>query len=136
MPGIVVGVDGSEASLRAVDWAAVEAARRRVGLTVCVVVYGPPEEAVLWAGSHMTPMLAEQVMRRAVERAGQAAVEVSVGERVSIGAPAQALLEQAWDADLLVVGSRGHGGLAGLLIGSVSRHVLRHAECPVAVIRS
>jgi nucleotide-binding universal stress UspA family protein len=62
MPGIVVGVDGSEASLRAVDWAAAEAARRGVGLTVYVAVHGPPEEAMLWADPQMIPMLADQVM--------------------------------------------------------------------------
>jgi nucleotide-binding universal stress UspA family protein len=135
MPGIVVGVDGSEASLRAVDWAAAEAARRGIGLTVCVVVYGPPEEAVLWTGPHMTPVLANQVMRRAAKRATFAASEVPVKERTVIATPAGGLLDQAAEADLLVVGSRGLGAFTGLLVGSVSEQVAEHAACPVVVVR-
>jgi nucleotide-binding universal stress UspA family protein len=135
MPGIVVGVDGSEASLRAVDWAAAEAARRGVGLTVFVAVYGPPEEAVLWTGPHMTPQLADQVMRRAAERARDAAAGVPVDVRTVIATPTRGLIDQAAEADLLVVGSRGLGAFTGLLVGSVSEQVAEHATCPVVVVR-
>jgi len=135
MARIVVGVDGSEASFRAVDWAAAEAASRGIGLTVCVAVYGPPEQAVLWAEPDLTPMLADQIVARAAERARRVAADVAVDARVGVETPTRHLLDQAGDADLLVVGSRGLGAFTGLLLGSVSEQVAEHAPCPVVLVR-
>jgi len=136
MAGVVVGVDGSESSLRAVEWAAAEAARRRGKLTVCAVLYGPPEDAVLWVGPDMVPILNDEIVRRATYRAKQVAPEVSVTQRMVVGTPTQQLLDEARHADLMVVGSRGHGAFTGLLLGSVSEQIAEHAECPVAVVHN
>jgi nucleotide-binding universal stress UspA family protein len=66
--------------------------------------------------------------------AGQAA-GVEVRTSVEEGHPAEVLIERSKEADLLVVGSRGHGGFAGMLLGSVSHHLVAHASCPVVVLR-
>jgi len=60
---------------------------------------------------------------------------VEITSAVRRGAAAEVLLDAADEADLLVVGSQGHGGFAGMLLGSVSQHCVRHARCPVAIIR-
>lgn len=70
----------------------------------------------------------------ALRRASEAGVTVT-GE-VAEGHPAEVLLKAAAGADLLVVGSRGHGGFAGMLLGSVSSHAVHHAHCPVLVVRT
>ena len=62
--------------------------------------------------------------------------EVEVERRVVEGAPAAVLVEESWGADLLVVGSRGHGGFAQPLLGSVSQQCAHHAQCPVVIVRS
>jgi len=141
MPGIIVGVDGSDHSYHALEWAIEEAAMRQVPLTV-LTVYQP--EAGYWGSpllSAAEPDPAEQAREMAQEetdtalaKAGPAAQPPSVTVRAVPGLPGDALLRAAADADVLVVGSRGTGGFKRLLLGSVSVQVTHHAHCPVVVI--
>lgn len=138
---IVVGVDGSEAALHALRWA-VDLARA-VGASVEVVTayhYTPVGVGSPWvppvpiAGEHDMRDSAREVLDAAVELAD--AADVVVERTVAEGGAAMRLQDRAEDADLLVVGSRGHGGFAGLLLGSVSRRCLSHPARPVAVVPS
>ena len=133
---VLVGVDGSDASLRAVDWAAADAASRDSTLVVCcVAVAGTAERPMLWDGQELILVPAEDVVRKATARARQESAELVVTGSVLRGDPAQQLLDRAREARLLVVGARGLGGFIGLLVGSVSEQVAGHAACPVVVVR-
>jgi nucleotide-binding universal stress UspA family protein len=133
---VVVGADGSEPSLRAVRWAAQEAAMRAAGLTVCcVAVAGTDEQPMLWDGQQLVLIPADDVLRRAIRVATDATAEVAVAGDVLRGDPAYQLLARAREAELLVVGARGLGAFVGLLVGSVSEHVAGRADCPVVVVR-
>ena len=131
---VVVGADGSEASLRAVEWAAAEARWRGCRL---VVVH-----ANFWrSGALRTPEFHEEAAREAgilttaVERARKACPDLEV-EGVAVEPPAgRALVQASADACLLVVGSRGRGPVQELLLGSVSRECVLHAQCSVLVVR-
>jgi nucleotide-binding universal stress UspA family protein len=140
MPGIIVGIDGSAHSRRALEWAAREAALRRVPLTVLTV----QETSVgYWGGGHVTRgdreateharEIAQVEADKVLDELGDARPE-SVTVRSVSGGPARQLLAAARDADMIVVGSRGAGGFARLLMGSVSTQVSHHARCPVAII--
>jgi nucleotide-binding universal stress UspA family protein len=149
MPGtIVVGVDGSEGAERALRWAVEEAALRRAQLRVVhawrvplleaapepFVLALPIPDAHLEAIGDAYRSRAAALLDDAVERAvdGDPGLEL---DRVLLEGPAAAeLLRAAEDADLLVVGSRGRGGFAGLLLGSVGQHVAQHAPCPVVIV--
>lgn len=138
MDVIVVGVDGSEASGVALEYAVEEAARRGASLRV-VSVWEMPVLPAPPVG--MPPGLvgghaeyAETIVAEAVERAQELQPDVPCEGLVLFGYPGTMLVEQGQDAALLVVGRRGHGGLAGLLMGSVSRHVADHAPCPVTIV--
>ena len=133
---VVVGVDGSDESTGALRWALAEA-RLTPSQVVAVAAWHWPASAVgiipltdvdLAAGARD----AAQTAVDSVVQEGDAPVEVRVRE----GLPAPVLLEAARSADLLVVGSRGHGAFSGLLLGSVSQHCVSHATCPVVVVRS
>lgn len=141
MPGITVGVDGSGHSQRALEWAIKEAAIRHAPLTVLTV---HPVAGSAWTG---TPIASPgdrpetEKMRQAAEEATQKAVgqmgepgPSSVTVHAVSGLPAKELIDASGDADLLVVGARGGGGFAKLLLGSVSSQVVNHAACPVVVI--
>jgi nucleotide-binding universal stress UspA family protein len=133
---IVVGVDGSEPSLAALQWA-LEEARLRSGQVRLVTVWHYPVigDAAGKAEDHDSfGDNARNVHADALRRASETGVPVS-GE-VTEGHPADVLLEAAAGADLLVVGSRGHGGFAGMRLGSVSSHAVHHAQCPVLVIHT
>jgi nucleotide-binding universal stress UspA family protein len=131
---VVVGVDGSASSRRALAWAAEEARLRGVRLRALHAVELPPSG---WPGlDGLAGVAADEghaLLSGAIEsELGEAAdVELEV-PRTSA---ARALLEAAEDADLLVVGSRGHGGFAGLLLGSVGHQCAQHAPCPVVIVR-
>jgi nucleotide-binding universal stress UspA family protein len=145
MPGIIVGVDGSEPSRRALGWAMREAARHDFPLTVLTVHRASvrPATEVYW------PMLdlpdgarvdeasvrkaAQEMVNAAAAEMGQPAPDVTVN--VTDGNPAEELVRASRDADMLVVGSHGSGGFASLLLGSVSSQVVHHAGCPVVVVR-
>ena len=143
MSGIVVGVDGSNESGRALGWAIREAALHHAPLTVMNVRPGPvrPATGVYWA-LHTLPEggLSQEQARQAVQEfinqvaseIGEKVPEVTVN--VAYGGAAEELVNASRDAEMLVVGSRGSGGFARLLTGSVSSQVAHHADCPVAVI--
>ena len=136
---VVVGVDGSASSLRAVDFAFDEAARRAARLVAVhswwiEVVEGM---VVTTGGSPQWQLAAERMHAEVAESlAGhrQRYPEVDVEVRMVNDHPVDALVSASGDADLLVVGSRGRGGFAGLLLGSVSRGAMTRATCPVAVV--
>jgi len=144
MPGIVVGVDGSDHSRRALIWAMRQAALQQVSLTVLAVRPDPvrPVTGVYW-GVHVyaedthNPEVVRKAIQEIVERVaneiGETAPQVAV--TVVTGDPAEELIKVSRGADMVVVGSRGSGGFASLLMGSVSSKVMHHAACPVVVIR-
>lgn len=135
---IVVGVDGSDHSSIALDFAYGEARRRDARLTVVhayatPVYWGVPEfGAVVPPQPHdETVAEAEAVLERVLADAPD---DVAIERSVVEGPAASVLLDAAEQADLLIVGSRGHGGFMGLLLGSTSHQVVTHATCPVTVV--
>lgn len=142
MPGIVVGIDGSEHSHRALEWAVREAALRQAALTVLTVnraVAGTfTGNAVAYTGDTDLARSAHNAARQetlsvldAVDAAGR---PPAVTVHAMTGLPADELIQASLDADLVVVGSRGAGRLRRLVRGSVSAEVSQHARCPVVVI--
>jgi len=149
MDTIVVGVDGSPGAHEALRWALTEARLRGAALRVVhawMVPFieaipepwvlginppGPPIEKVHETLRQEAEKVLESSARDAVE-AGDVEVEVELVE----GRAAQKLLEVARPADLLVVGTRGRGGFAGLLLGSVSQQCAHHAPCPLVIVPS
>jgi nucleotide-binding universal stress UspA family protein len=134
---VIAGTDGSEASMRAVEWAAREAAARRRDLYIFAVPAMPRgwqpgrPDAV---AEHLCAV-ADLALATAAARAAELEPDLCVcTERLS-GPPAQALLGAAAGGSMLVVGSRGAGGFEALLLGSLSRHVAFAAPCPVVVAR-
>lgn len=143
MPGIIVGVDGSDHSRHALGWAMREAAKHQLPLTV-LSIHPPavrPATGIYWGlRGYPENSFDLELARRAVQdfvdkvagETGEAAPEIIV--RVLVGDVAEELIRASGDADMLVVGSRGSGGFARLLLGSVSSQVAQHASCPVVVI--
>jgi nucleotide-binding universal stress UspA family protein len=137
---IVVGVDGSPSSRTALEWAAAEADDHRADLVVVNVwehTLLPPAGSVS-VSEHYVPDPSQRTAEDLVEIIKEVLGEnppVLVQPEVKQGNPAKILIEQSETADLLVVGTRGHGGFGGLVLGSVSQHVAAYAKCPVAVIR-
>ncbi|MDX1621599.1 MAG: universal stress protein [Nitriliruptorales bacterium] len=133
---VVVGVDGSANADAALEWALAYAKDRgaRVGVIFAWLyeVIGVPGARFPVETRDKAEARAEQVVDDALARVGSDDVEVESITR--LGAPQKVLLEAAADADLLVVGSRGHGGFAGLLLGSVSLQCVTHAPCPTVVV--
>jgi nucleotide-binding universal stress UspA family protein len=139
MPGILVGVDGSGHSERALEWAAREAAVRHTSLTVLAVhqaVHG-------WTGTLYFPDDEAQVQKVAeAARAETDKVLAGLGDdrpesvtvRAVHGYPAEEIINAGADADMIVLGARGAGGFARSLIGSVSGQVAQHATVPVLII--
>ncbi|HEU5085407.1 MAG TPA: universal stress protein [Acidimicrobiales bacterium] len=136
MPRIVVGVDGSPASVRALQQAVGLAAALGAEVDAVhswLVSYGATELSMMPAvPSTELQAAAEQTLAEAV--AAVDAKGVTVNRIVIEGDAASTLLDAARGADMLVVGSRGHGGFVGLLLGSVSHKVIHHAPCPVLVV--
>ena len=142
MSGITVGIDGSDHSIRALEWAANEAGVRNTPLTV-LTVHAVPQSG--WTGNPIIVpqdpedlekerLAAEEMTLKVTSQLGGAR-PASVAVRAAIGFPAQGLIEASHDADLMVVGSRGAGGFVKLVAGSVSDQVVHHAHCPVVVVR-
>ncbi|GAB2577677.1 universal stress protein [Microlunatus antarcticus] len=138
---VVVGIDRSPGSSRALRWAADEALDHSAELYV-VMAYSVPAPPVS-IGYGQPPWRAEDEWRKDAEGALREALRTTLGDAPEVfirsdvveGSPAKALIDASQEADLLVVGTRGHGGFAGLLLGSVSQHVTAHAGCTVAVVR-
>jgi nucleotide-binding universal stress UspA family protein len=136
---IVVGIDGSPGSRKALTWAAAEAAAHDAELVVINV----------WEHTLLPPAGSVSVSERYVPDPSQRTTDdlvqvikeelgdeppVLVRAHVKQGRPAKVLIEESATADLLVVGKRGHGGFVGLVLGSVSQHVAAYAKCPVTVV--
>jgi nucleotide-binding universal stress UspA family protein len=142
---IVVGIDGSELGRAALRWARDEARLRDATLVaVHAWTFVPPAPM---AEPGMIPVPAADLMGDldSERSAAQSLLDESVAEaegggvrieqRLVEGPPGDVLAAAAADADLIVVGSHGRGGLAAALLGSVSQHVVRHASCPVVIVR-
>lgn len=141
MTGITVGFDGSHSAQQALEWAMREAAFRHAPLTVLTV---HPVAASGWTGNPIilpedqpevdkARQAAEDAIAKAAAELGEpSAAPVTV--RAVSGFPAEQLINASRDADLVVVGSRGHSRISRLLLGSVSSQVLHYAHCPVAVV--
>ncbi|GGO66748.1 universal stress protein [Nonomuraea cavernae] len=134
--GVVIGVDRSPSSRRALRWAAAEAEARKLPLTVCHAWEWPYHE---WPGEVVPLELARRPAARLLDLAAAWARRhhpgVPVNTVLERGAAAALLIDLSRTADLVVVGSRGYRGLAGLLAGSVSTQVATRVACPVIVVR-
>jgi nucleotide-binding universal stress UspA family protein len=138
MSRIVVGVDGSAASVRALGWALGQA-RATGGVVEAVIAWDIPTSygaGPTVADGEDLAGAAQQALAAAVDGVSSAYPGVAVQRRVLRGHPAAVLVDQTKDADLLVVGSHGRGGFAGVLLGSVSQQCVHHATCPVVVVRT
>jgi nucleotide-binding universal stress UspA family protein len=139
--GIVVGVDGSPASNFAVCWAARDAAMRHIPLTLVHMVNAVtmwPQvpmsaEAVVWQEDDGRRVLDEAV--KIAEDATKTYRRIEISSELRHSPPVPTLAEMSEEAEMVVVGSTGRGAVARVLLGSVSSGVVRHASCPVAVIR-
>src|SRR5437764_9087657 len=140
VPGsVVVGVDGSQAALNAVRWAAAEALSMQCPLSLMHTLEWPLVSYPLPAGlrTDWTQEMHEQGRRwlqEAQEAAKLTASGIQTQVHLSTGDPRERLLAEAEHARDLVVGSRGLGGLTGMLLGSTSATVAQHASCPVVVV--
>ncbi len=139
MSGIIVGVDGSAHSRKALEYAAKEAAAHHTSLTVLTVhqavrdVYGSvanyPEDASLTDKARQAAQAeTDEVLAGLSDRPD------SVTVRAVHGLPAEELVNAAQGADMVVMGSRGAGGFARLILGSVATQVSHHANCPVLIV--
>jgi nucleotide-binding universal stress UspA family protein len=137
---ILVGVDGSEGSLRALRWAAEEAALRGA-VVVAAAVWQSPYDYLLGSAGYYVPVdegelvkAARDTLAKAIATVAAEHPDVRIEPLVVEGDPAETLCEQADNADLLVVGSRGHGAFGELLLGSVSSKCAHHCRRPVLII--
>jgi nucleotide-binding universal stress UspA family protein len=137
---IVVGVDGSDNSRKALEWAYEEAAQHGAALTVVTTWHTP---SLPLYGSVAPDNYPDQPRREALElldrfTAALVPKDPTVDVRTSVEEgknPAQVLIERSREAQLVVVGARGRDGFIGMLLGSVPQHVVAHAQCPVVIVR-
>ncbi len=136
---IVVGVDGSEESFQAAEWAALEAKRHGSPLRIVSAPAAMPRVRAYHATESTVAIALRGVSARALDAAVARSEEVAPGLSMTTGllsgAPALAVAESGSTAAMLVVGARGVGGFAGMVLGSVSRYAAAYAPCPVMVIR-
>lgn len=136
---IVVGVDGSSTSTAALRWALTDAVRRHAAVDAVACWQWPASAGGFMPYTDLdlsvpTAEAAEIAVAAAVAATADADT-LSVKTHVVEGYPARVLTEWAVGADLLVVGSRGHGALASVLLGSVGLHCASHSPCPVLIVR-
>ena len=138
---IIAGTDGSGDSLRAVEWAAREAALRRAPLQIVSVAAHSPRKS-RHQPSGRPDDVAEAgyesyagALTAAAERASELEPELAIETRLLFGPPARTLAETTADASMLVVGCRGAGLFSALVLGSASRYAATHGRCPVVVGR-
>ncbi len=145
-PPIVVGVDGSEDSKDALRWAARQARVTDTGLDVVTAWHMPVDFGTVWqmpATYGKSRDLSETglakdartMLSATIEEVLGASPHVEVTPKLVSGHAAPVLIDASRHAALLVVGGRGYGGFAGMLLGSVSQHCVQHAACPVVVVR-
>ncbi len=137
-PGlVVVGFDGSPSATAALEWAARYAALTGARLRA-VSAWGYPNTLgyPIVYGNENFEETARNTLHEAIGRVLVAHPGLAAEELVAEGTAIEVLLQEAKGASLLVVGSRGHGGFVGMLLGSVSAHAVHHAHCPVVVVRS
>ncbi|GAA4682123.1 universal stress protein [Pseudonocardia yuanmonensis] len=130
---VVAGIDGSDLAIGAARWAAAEAARHRCVLRLVRAYRMPPASnpeaaSLLWSHAH-------HQLWNAAHRVRAVVPELAVEQAVVEGDPTEVLLHESAGARLLVVGTRGVGGFAALLVGSVGAALARRAECPLVVVR-
>jgi nucleotide-binding universal stress UspA family protein len=151
---VVVGVDGSAGARAALRWAIAEARLRQARLRAVhawapdygagylgggyASIGGGYGYAAADAGDYVSAIrqAAEEMLERVIAELAAEAEGVEIEREVIEGVGAQVLVEAAGAGDLLVVGSRGHGGFAGLLLGSVSQQCAHHARCPVVIVHA
>jgi len=139
---VVVGVDGSAASGAALAWAARYADAIGARLRAVLAWHYPsaagnppvgvaPESVTSEVEQSRYEILDEAIAATFGDRSPR-----EIERKLVYGHPVQALIDESKEADLLVVGHRGHGGFTGMLLGSVSTHLVTHASCPVTVVRA
>ena len=139
---VVVGIDGSDSSREALEYALADAAARGDRIRAVSVV-APPDS---WATAYGLPTMQTRegefdAARKALDKVvadvveGAGAQDIPVETRAVVGLPAEALVEQADEADVLVIGHRGRGRIASAVLGSVGLHCVLHAPCPVTIVR-
>ncbi|HEY2506630.1 MAG TPA: universal stress protein [Streptosporangiaceae bacterium] len=141
-PRVVVGVDGSAESVRALRWAADYA--RATGATIRAILswHYPAAAGIAPVGRAPKPV-SDEVRANMQQSLDAALTEVygiaspdGVQGQLDYGHPAKVLVDESRTADLLVVGNRGHGAFTGMLLGSVSMYCVSNAACPVVVVRN
>jgi nucleotide-binding universal stress UspA family protein len=136
---IVVGMDGSESALRAAKWGAQEATLRGRGLTLAHAVIPVVTSGIFGMGVPPRLDLIDDIRIGAITELTRIAADLDCTDvliHVEIGTPSDLFLHASDTAELIVLGSRGRGGFANLLLGSVGTQVASHANCPVVVMRA
>jgi len=134
---IVVGTDGSTSSILALEWAARQAEHIHATLEIVAAWEWPTNFGWSFFPEGYDPAGDLHKMLGPIVASLQSAhPDVAMSSKIVEGHPAPVLIEESKGAELLVVGSRGHGEFVGMLIGSTSEHCVAHAACPVVVIRS
>jgi nucleotide-binding universal stress UspA family protein len=139
MKTIVVGIDGSEGSVQALRWAVTESKLHGAKIRA-VASWEPPymygEGAMLLSLDQFEAETRARLSNTINEAAADQADRERIEQVVVCGHPSSILEVESKDCDLIVVGARGHGGFVGLLLGSVSDQIVKHAKCPVVVVRT
>ena len=135
-PRIIVGVDGSASSIAALNWAAHQAELTGARLDAVTAWQWPTKSQFTRTPPDYDPASdAQKGVDAFIDEVTSAYPSVAIQSKVVGGSPARVLVEESQGADLLVVGSRGHGEFPGMLLGSVSQHCVTSAHCAVVVLR-